>query len=399
MGGARLRVCMTTQEYPPVFSGGLALAVQRVAGFMTEMGWEVHVAHLNVEEGLPGLLDEIAESTVEGGVAVHRFSIGRERDLPGDSLWDSPNNLAIRLMYHCLDGLHRRHGFHVFHSFFIYPTGYVAGLLARVHRRRFILSIRGNDINQFIFGAEKAVFLEAALRQADMVTAVAHDLLVKAEALTPVMHKSRVIFNSIPPGYGGVSSIALPGLEGPVIGTAGLFKHSKGFPYLLKAFRRIRRERTCSLLLVGDFREAEREIESRYLSRFGSEGVHVTGFVPHGSVGSYLKEMDVFVIPSLSEGCPNVLLEAMAAARPIVATRTGAIPEIIRHRESGLLVDPGDAAQIEEAVRYLLDHRAEAKEMGRAARRRIGDFSEAREKKGWEEVYRLISNGLSGNSS
>jgi len=100
--------------------------------------------------------------------------------------------------------------------------------------------------------------------------------------------------------------------------------------------------------------------------------------------------MDVFVIPSLSEGCPNVLLEAMAAARPIVATRTGAIPEIIRDGESGILVDAGDAPQIAEAVLYLLSHPEKAEKMGRGAYQRIEDFSEERERKEWKEVYQLI---------
>lgn len=373
-----------------MFWGGLAQAVQRVARFISEMGWEVHVAHLYAEQGLPGLLDEIVESTVEGGVMVHRIPIGREQDLPRNTLWDCPNNLSIRLMYQCLERLHQHYRFDVFHSFFVYPTGYVAALLAKASKRRFILSIRGNDINQFIFSAEKTTFLQTALRQADRVTSVAHDLLAKAEILTPVMHKSRVIFNSIPSSNGVPAPVAIPKLKGRVIGAAGLFKHSKGLPYLLKAFHKIRKERSCSLLLVGDLREAEREIENRYLSRFGSQDIHITGFVPHESMGSYLSRMDVFVLPSLSEGCPNVLLEAMAAARPIVATKTGAIPEIIRDRESGFLVDAGDAAQIAGAVRYLLDRPEEAQKMGRAAYERIDDFSEEREKKEWKEVYRLV---------
>ena len=381
---------MTTQEYPPMFWGGLAQAVERVAGFISEMGWEVHVANLYAEQGLPGLLDEIVKSTIEKGVTVHRIPIGRERDLPRDTLWDSPDNLAIRLMYHSLEGLHQRYQFDIFHSFFVYPTGYVAALVAKAYKKKFILSIRGNDINQFIFSAEKTTFLQTALRQADLVTSVAHDLLGKAETLTPVMNKSRVIFNSIPSSNGVSAPAALPQLKGSVVGAAGLFKHSKGLPYLLKAFQQIRRGRRSSLLLVGDLREAEREIQNRYLSRFGSQDIHVTGFVPHESIGSYLSRMDVFVIPSLSEGCPNVLLEAMAAARPIVATRTGAIPEIIRDGENGLLVDAGDAAQIAAAVLYLLNHPEEAEKMGRAAHRKIDDFSEEREKKEWKEVYRLI---------
>lgn len=391
MTRARLRVCLISPEYPPVFWGGLARAVQRVARFVAEAGWDVHVANLYTEVTPPRLLDEIGEPVFENGVAVHRIPVGREEGLRQDGLWDSPESLSIRQMYDCLESLHRRYDFGVFHSFFIYPLGYVAALLARVHNRKLILSVRGNDINQHIFSPGKAAMLQSALRQADVVTAVAHDLLAKADALTPVRKKSRVIFNSIAPGNRKASPPTYVKPKGSVIGSMGLFKHSKGLPYLLKAFWSIRKERESSLLLVGDIREAEREVHDRYLSRFGPEGIHLTGPVAHESINLFLRQMDVFVIPSLSEGCPNVLLEAMAAARPIVATKTGAIPEILRHGETGFLVDPGSASQIKEAVIHVLDHPAEARAMGRRAFERIGAFSEERERHQWEEIYRRIA--------
>ncbi len=381
---------MTTQEYPPMFWGGLARAVRRVAAFISGMGWEVHVANLYEEQAIPGLLDEIEESTLEEGVTVHRIGIGREIPSANMTLWDSTESLSIRLMYHSLERLHLRYDFDLFHAFFVYPIAYVAALLARVYEKKLIVSIRGNDINQHIFSPEKVIFLQTALRQASFVTAVSKDLLIKAETLTPVMDKSQVIFNSIALRNGVSAPVDMPQLEGSVIGTVGLFKYSKGLPYLLKAYQQIRKERRSSLLLVGDLRDAEREIQNRYFTRFGSKDVYLTGPVPHESIDSYLSHMDVFVIPSLSEGCPNTLLEAMAAAKPVVATKTGAIPEIIRDGENGLLVDAGDAYQIEEAVLYLLNHPEKAEEMARRAFQDIENFSEEREGRQWRAVYRLI---------
>ena len=391
MARERLRACMITPEYPPMFWGGLAQAVERVAGFISETGWEIHIANLFTEQDSPGLLDEIIESTSENGMMVHRVPIGREEGLRHDNIWDSPNSLAIRLMYNCLERLHWQHHFDVLHAFFIYPLGYVAALLAGAYRKKLILSIRGNDINQYIFSPDKVAVLQTALREADLVTSVAQDLLVKAEGLTPVMEKSRVIFNSITSPDDLSPTAKIPDLEGSVIGAVGLFKHSKGLPYLLKAFQAIREERESSLLLVGDIREAEREIHDRHLSRFGFQDVHVTGPIPHESIDAHLRRMDVVVIPSLSEGCPNVLLEAMMAARPIVATKTGAIPEIIQDGESGILVDAGDASQIKQAVFYMLDHPDEAESMGKRALRRIAAFSTDREKREWREIYQIVT--------
>jgi len=391
-----LRVCMTTQEYPPMFWGGLARAVRRVALFVADMGWEVHVANLYEDQTPPGLLDEIVESSNEDGLMVHRVRIGREGDPPRKTLWDSPNDLSIRLMHLSLERLHRKHEFDVFHVFFLYPIGYVAALLADAYQKDLIVSIRGNDINQYIFGPEKAPLIRTTLRRANLVTSVAQDLLVKAETLTPVMDKSRIIFNSIPSPDGPSPVADIPGLQGPVIGTVGLFKGSKGLPYLLRAFQEIRQGRRSSLLVVGDVREVERKIQNRYFSRFGSEGVHVTGAVPHESIGSYLRRMDVFVLPSLSEGCPNVLLEAMASARPIVATRTGAVPDMIRDGESGILVDPGDSSQLSKAILYMLDHPDKALAMGQRASQRVSDFSPDRERQAWRSVYDGIREGWNG---
>jgi glycosyltransferase involved in cell wall biosynthesis len=351
---------------------------------------EVHVANLYEDSTLPGLLDEIVESTAEDGVMIHRIPIGREELPPRATLWDSPNTSSIRLMYHSLERLHLKYDFDLFHAFFIYPIGYVAALLAEAYGKKLIVSIRGNDINQYIFSPEKATFLQTALRRADFITSVARDLLVKAETLTPVLKKSRVIFNSVIPRNGNPASLNLPVMEESVIGAVGRFKHSKGLPYLLKAFQSIRNERKGFLLLVGDIREEEQAVQNRYLSRFGSQGIHLTGPVPHEAVDSYLRRMDVFVLPSLSEGCPNVLLEAMAAERAIIATRTGAVPEIISHGESGLLVDVGDSRQIAEAIRWVFDHPGEAKKMGERARQKIGDFSLDGERSQWEDLYQTL---------
>lgn len=83
----------------------------------------------------------------------------------------------------------------------------------------------------------------------------------------------------------------------------------------------------------------------------------------------------VFVLPSLSEGSPNVLLEAMAAGAPAVATAVGGVPETVTHEESALLVPPGDAAALAAAVERLLEDRALAGRLAGAALKRAAEFS------------------------
>ncbi len=86
-----------------------------------------------------------------------------------------------------------------------------------------------------------------------------------------------------------------------------------------------------------------------------------------------LNSLDVFVLTSLSEASPTVIMEAMACARPVVATKVGGVPELVIDKETGILVPPGDPKAISEAVLYLLNHPEEAMEMGLKGRQRVID--------------------------
>src|SRR5205823_8186433 len=84
-----------------------------------------------------------------------------------------------------------------------------------------------------------------------------------------------------------------------------------------------------------------------------------------------LSELTVSVLPSLSEGLSNVVLESMAAEVPVVATRVGGNPEAVEDGVSGLLVAPRDAGGLARAIRRVLDDRELAERLGRAGRQRI----------------------------
>lgn len=89
------------------------------------------------------------------------------------------------------------------------------------------------------------------------------------------------------------------------------------------------------------------------------------------NIAAILASADVFVLPSISEACPIVVLEAMSMARPIVATSVGGVPEQIRHQREGLLVESQSSNAISEAVLWCLQHQSEALSMGASARQRV----------------------------
>ena len=97
-----------------------------------------------------------------------------------------------------------------------------------------------------------------------------------------------------------------------------------------------------------------------------------TGF--RGDVPDLLGEVAISVLPSLSEGTSNTLLESMAAGIPVIATRVGGNPEVIEDGVSGLLVPPRDSAAIVTAVRRLLEDEELAARLGQAGMRRVSEL-------------------------
>jgi glycosyltransferase involved in cell wall biosynthesis len=102
----------------------------------------------------------------------------------------------------------------------------------------------------------------------------------------------------------------------------------------------------------------------------------------------WYQAMDVFVLNSLREGLPNVVLEAMALETPVVATRIAGVPHLVHHNETGLLVEPDDVNQLTSALAELLANRELRKTLAAAGRRTVEEqFSFSRRMEKIRAVY------------
>lgn len=134
----------------------------------------------------------------------------------------------------------------------------------------------------------------------------------------------------------------------------GLLVPVKGIPYLLKALAQLRRQRDdWHLEIVGD---GPKRAEYTNLAATLGIGDKVTfsGFKPKLEVAELMRHADFFVLPSLWENSPCVLLEAIASGLPIVSTAVGGIPEMI-DRETGILVPPSDENQLCNAIATMME--------------------------------------------
>jgi glycosyltransferase involved in cell wall biosynthesis len=168
-------------------------------------------------------------------------------------------------------------------------------------------------------------------------------------------------------------SVSVPGVEGwPVIGNVARLTGQKGQTYLLQAFQRVLVEYpSARLLMLGDG-PLRRQLEQQALDLGIAGRVTFTGKQPH--VFEVLQGLDVFVMPSLWEGCGTAALEAMAVGVPIVASAVGGLSEAIVPGVTGLLVPPAEPESLAQAILEVLGQPEPAVERAQSARRRMELF-------------------------
>jgi phosphatidylinositol alpha-1,6-mannosyltransferase len=144
------------------------------------------------------------------------------------------------------------------------------------------------------------------------------------------------------------------------------------------------------LVIVGDGPERER-IETAARTGGLSEQLIFTGHTP--AVQKYYAIADALALPSHSEGSPNVLLEAMSAGLPVVATAVGGVPEIASTEENALLIAPNDTSAFAHAIIRLLTDRELAQKLGRAAALHVNEkFSPATQAHSLLQIYQSLVN-------
>lgn len=154
-----------------------------------------------------------------------------------------------------------------------------------------------------------------------------------------------------------------------IVGTVGRLEKVKGLTFLLKSARGILDLKKDILLYIVGAGPLEKELKDEAKLLGISDKVRFLGFRPDGK--SIIACMDIFVLSSLHEGIPYVLLEAMSLSKPVVCTEVGGIKEVIENQVDGLLVPPENPQALSHGILELLGDPGYAAELGRNARRKI----------------------------
>ncbi len=177
-----------------------------------------------------------------------------------------------------------------------------------------------------------------------------------------------------------------------LVGTIGRLSWKKAYGDLLRAAQQV-----CAVcndvdfVIVGDGPQRP-EVETQIVDLNLTGRVHLLGEMPDAR--RVLRSFDVFVLSSMIEGMPNVLLEAMAAERPVVVTRAGGMPEIVTDERTGLLVPVADAGALAHAILRVLGDPVQARGFARAGRALVEErYSAEAMGRRYTELYESLLHG------
>ena len=306
-------------------------------------------------------------------------------------LWYLPGNRFYKFIgakhFNAVDKMiqHQHLTFDIIHTHFTWSAGYAGARLKENYNVPLVVTAHGYDIYSLPFkDNEWQNKIKYVLNTADHIITVSQSNLAcikKLNISTPV--------TIIPNGfrtdffYPHDSSECRKMLNLPqdkkIILTVGNLEPVKGQTHLIEAVTKIMQDREnilCVIVGTGKLRTAfECQIRSLGLEN----SIILAGGKLHNEIPLWMNACDVFVLPSLNEGNPTVMFEALGCGKPFVGTKVGGVPEVITSDEYGLLVDPADPEDLAEKILVALDREWDREKILRYAER----FT-------WENIVREI---------
>jgi len=389
-----MKIAFITFEHPPFVQGGVGTYAKNITRGLAKLGNEVHVTAPR--------LKECASYEVKDGVLIHRVDFIDRPLLRAPSFW-----LGLRGTFRRIE--QELAGFDIIHgngtSDFSLGRGFT-GKIPRVitvhHLARDVVDILRPSVFNRIrdVGGEVglAPFIEGAcIQRADKIIAVSEYTKAKLVSIYNVpCNKISVIYNGWEEKNFAFSQKEKDGVrdkyniikDKPIVLFVGRVDDKrKGLDILLRAFKIVLSKMDASLVVAGS---GNRKPYKALLSSLGiTSQVIFTGFVDNATLAKLYLICDIFVCPSRLEGFGLTILDAMAAGKPVVATKVGAIPEIVRDKENGFLVESDNKDELALAITQLLSNGSQAKTMGES------NIKKVQEHYSWEisaqKVERLYS--------
>ena len=157
-----------------------------------------------------------------------------------------------------------------------------------------------------------------------------------------------------------------------IVAAAGRLVKQKGFSYLIKAAGILGKRREDMVFLIYGEGETQNELSRQIEVEGVSAMVFLKGFA--SPLMPIIKGADIFILPSLSEGMPNVVMEAMALGTPVIATSVNGVSELMENNKNGIIVEPANPVQMARALEYLADNPDKRTFLAKNALKRMESF-------------------------
>jgi len=332
-----MKIAILVEFFPPRH-GGTERASYNIAKHLALRGHDVHII-TSWDQGLP-------KSSFQDGFHIHRVHWGKIRFFS--------TVFFLFEVFFCLKSI-QPDIVHVQHIGFGSIPAYFSKKLLK---KPYIVYGRGSDVYYMSFFMR--IISKFFLKHAVKVIALTADM--KRELQKIYYGEILVIPNGVElDNYKNLQKQDFQVNNKKIIIFVGSLRPVKGLEYLIKAMEIIHVEMENTILMIIGDGEERKSLEKLVLKLHLENVVTFIGEIPNENIPSYLVQGDVFVLPSLSEGFPNVLLEAMAAGLPIVTTNTKGLSDIIRNEENGYLVEPKNPQQLAEKLLMVLNNSTQSK--------------------------------------
>lgn len=373
------RICLVTHFFPP-HMGGIEKVSYEQSKRLIEAGYKIDVLTSRVE----------GQKKYPKGIQVFAYSslnFAERFGVPYPILTAKAYKQFAQIIRKC-DLVHA-HGH-------VYMSSFIAGKLAKKYNKPFIVTQHNTWIDykswlNIIENLNDWTIGKSVLKHADCILTVSNETKKYVIRLGADTAKTSVMYNGVDINcfYSAKKEdkrkkLGLPKNRKIVFSVRRLV-YKNGLDTLIESAALVAKTNPNVLFVIAGKGPSRKIIEDRIKELGITDNIKLTGFVPDELLPVYYNAADYFVLPSASgEGLPLVLLEAMACGLPVLATKVGGTPEIIKHMKNGVIVSPRNPTEMAEKLSKLLEENDLGNKIGTEAKKDI------RTRFSWEENVRQL---------
>ena len=386
-----MNVCLITHGYPRFPADTTAPFIESIAETLQKHGMRVTV----LTPDTPKFNRTTADHSVN--LKTYRYFFPRQLQRLGYAntlVNDCELKKYVYLLapFMCLSAifhlflLHRKHRFDLIHAHWLLPNGFIGAIVSKLCKIPVVITLHGSDIFVSKLNPIFKAIAKWTLKHTAMVTSVTPAFLPELAALGVPEERRCLIPNGVDPEVFPPptpkqltelkNKLSIPD-EQRVVFALGRIVLKKGFDILIRALPSVREKCPQTTVIIGGAGSDLARLKTLAKEKGVSDIIRFPGNINRLEVPIYFYLCDLFVLPAVvdpkgnMDGCPIVILEAMACGKPVVSSAISGIPIVVQNDKTGLLVEEKNPDTLAAAIISLLKNPEKREQFGRAAQQRI----------------------------